>query len=252
MKNIIEVKNLTKSFANNHVIKGIDLEVKKGESIVIIGGSGSGKSVFLKCLLGLYTPDKASVVRIMGEDLTKVHIAKRHDFVSRFGMLFQGGALFDSLPIWKNIVFGLQQAGKVNDKEGKALALKKLQMVGLKENVLELYPSEISGGMQKRVALARAIATDPEILFFDEPTSGLDPIMSGIISDLIRNISHDLGATTITITHDMDCAKRIGDRIVMLYQGEFIWQGTGEELDNADNPYVQQFIKGEASGPIDI
>jgi phospholipid/cholesterol/gamma-HCH transport system ATP-binding protein len=250
MSNVIEVKKLSKTFVQNKVLDNIGLEVKKGESFVIIGGSGSGKSVLLKNIIGLMLPDKGSMVRINGEDFTHKPIAKRKNLIKKFGMLFQGGALFDSLPIWHNIAFGLLQAQEITPNEARNLAIEKLGQVGLKPHVADLYPAELSGGMQKRAALARAIAGNPEIIFFDEPTSGLDPIMSGIISDLINEVSKDIGATTITITHDMQAAMRIADRIAFLYNGKFRW--TGRSLYNSGNPYVDQFVNGKSKGPIPV
>jgi phospholipid/cholesterol/gamma-HCH transport system ATP-binding protein len=250
MSNVIEVKKLSKTFAQNNVLDNISFDVKKDESFVIIGGSGSGKSVLLKNIIGLMLPDKGSMVKINGEDFTQTPIAKRKNLIKKFGMLFQGGALFDSLPIWHNIAFGLLQAQEINPKEARNLAIEKLGLVGLKPHVADLYPAELSGGMQKRAALARAIAGNPEIIFFDEPTSGLDPIMSGIISDLINEVSKNIGATTITITHDMQAAMRIADRIAFLYNGKFRW--IGRSLYNSGNAYVDQFVNGKSKGPIPV
>ncbi|MFI4983852.1 MAG: ABC transporter ATP-binding protein [Rickettsiales bacterium] len=250
MKNKISVKNLTKTFGSNQVLRGIDFDVKQGESFVIVGGSGTGKSVLIKTIIGLILPDSGSQISVEGQDITFLSMSQRSTFVSRFGVLFQGGALFDSLPVWANVSFSLLKNKKMPKKDAYDLAVAKLALVGLKAEVADLFPVELSGGMQKRVALARAIADDPDIIFFDEPTAGLDPIMSGVISELIAARSKDLGATTITITHDMHCASTIADQIAMIHQGKFIWQGMGKDMNNSGNPYMDQFIKGSSKGPI--
>jgi len=252
VEKIIEAKNIHKTFGNNHVLQGIDFNVKRGESFVILGGSGSGKSVLLKCIIGLIKPDIGSVVNVLGEDVTKLNINNQSHLMEKFGVLFQGGALFDSLPVWRNISFGLLQNKGISIDAARKLAEEKLGLVGLKKDVADLYPSELSGGMIKRVALARAIAADPEVLFLDEPTAGLDPIMAGVISDLINKCSKELGATTITITHDMHCAEAIADYVAMIYEGKFIWQGAANKLMKSDNEYVEQFVKGSATGPIKL
>lgn len=247
----IEITNLKKAFGKKHVLNGLNLSVQNGESLVVIGGSGSGKSVLLKSIIGLINPDSGSV-KINDIETTKMS-AKQHDeIISKFGYLFQGGALFDSLKIWENVAFGLISAKKIPPKLAKEIALKKLKSVGLDSYVGELFPSELSGGMQKRVALARAIACEPEIIFFDEPTTGLDPIMADVINDLIIKCSSELGATTITITHDMASAFKIADKIAMIYNGEIIWAGDSSEVRNSNNPYVEQFINGSSKGPIEI
>lgn len=251
-KSKIQVRNMRKTFGNKKVLEGIDFDVETGKSFVIVGGSGTGKSVLIKSIIGLIMPDKGSEVFIEGKDITFLPLSKREDLISRYGVLFQGGALFDSLSVWQNIVFTQLHQKQMNKPEAKAKAIKKLQLVGLGSEVAELFPAELSGGMQKRVALARAIATDPDIIFFDEPTAGLDPIMSGVISELISKCSHELGATTITITHDMNCARRVADNIAMIYDGKFIWQGEGKDLDDSGNTYVDQFIHGRPSGPINL
>lgn len=245
----IRLRGVKKSFGSNHVLRGIDLDVAEGESIVVIGGSGSGKSVLLKCILGLVRPDEGSI-EVDGEDVTRLGGKERDRIRRKFGMLFQNAALFDSLTVWENVAFGLIEGEKMNKKEAHGIALQKLAAVGLKEEVASLYPAELSGGMKKRVGLARAIATNPEIVFFDEPTTGLDPIMGDVINDLIVQIVHDLGATALSITHDMASARKIAHRITMLYQGELIWDGTVAEMDATDNAYVKQFIHGQAEGPI--
>ena len=247
----IKIRNLHKSFGKKQVLNGVDLDLYKGESLVVIGGSGTGKSVLIKCIQGLLTPDEGSIqiddVEIVNE---KPEIIE--SMHSKMGMLFQGGALFDSLTVWENVAFDLLQNRGVNKKEARIVAIKVLRQVGLGADIADLYPSELSGGMQKRVGLARAVITRPEIIFFDEPTTGLDPIMADVINDLIIESAKDLGATTLTITHDMTSARKIADKIAMLYQGKIIWYGTVKDLDRTDNPYVCQFIKGSSKGPISV
>ncbi len=246
----IVMQNVHKSFGSKHVLKGFDLSVKRGESLVIIGGSGSGKSVSLKCVLGLVEPDKGSIL-VDGQETTNLSNQARENLMYKFGMLFQGGALFDSLNVWQNITFALTQGkNKLSTSDAKDLAVEKLKSVGLSPDVAELIPSELSGGMQKRVGLARAIAGDPDIIFFDEPTTGLDPIMADVINDLIIKCSEELGATTMTITHDMPSVRKISDKVAMLYQGKIIWHGAVDQLDNSGNEYVDQFVHGRAHGPI--
>lgn len=245
----IVMKDVHKSFGDKAVLRGVNLEVEEGTSMVIIGGSGSGKSVTLKCILGLIRPDSGSIL-IDGNETTDMNGKDRDDLMRKFGMLFQGGALFDSLPVWENIAFGLIQGGDVNRKDAHDIALEKLKAVGLGSKVADLLPAELSGGMQKRVALARAIATEPEIIFFDEPTTGLDPIMADVINDLILKCVKDIGATALTITHDMASARKIADNVAMIYQGEMIWTGSVRDLSRSGNGYVDQFIHGRADGPI--
>ncbi len=247
----IQLKDVCKSFGDNHVLCGASLDIHKGESVVIIGGSGTGKSVLLKSILGLIVPDSGTIL-VDGEDVTKLPIHKRDGIMQKFGMLFQGGALFDSLPVWENVAFGLLQNHAMPRKEAYGVAVEKLRSVGLGERVAKLYPAELSGGMQKRVSLARAIATDPEIIFFDEPTTGLDPIMADVINDLIVKATKELGATTLTITHDMASARKIADDVAMIYDGKIIWRGDAEGIENSGNAYVEQFIHGSANGPIAI
>lgn len=245
----IQLTEVYKSFGPKNVLNGLSLSVNKGESLVIIGGSGTGKSVSLKCILGMITPDKGSI-KIDGHETTRLHGHKREHHMSKFGMLFQGSALFDSLPVWQNVAFKPIHAQHMPLKQAKDLAVAKLAAVGLTPEVGELHPSELSGGMQKRVALARAIASNPEIIFFDEPTTGLDPIMADVINDLIIKCVKELGATTISITHDMHSARKIADKIAMIYEGKIIWQGPRYEIDLSNNAYVDQFIHGRAEGPI--
>ena len=245
----IEIRGLNKAFGQKRVLNGVDLEVGVGESLVVIGGSGSGKSVTLKCVLGLIQPDAGSI-KIDGTEIGDASRAEREEILRKFGMLFQGSALFDSLRVWENVAFGLVQGRGMARRAAKEVALAKLGAVGLGPEVGELWPAELSGGMQKRVALARAIATEPEIIFFDEPTTGLDPIMADVINELIVKCVQDLGATTLSITHDMVSARRIGHRIAMIYGGKIVWAGPVSEIDNSGNPYVDQFIHGRAEGPI--
>ena len=247
----IELKGVHKSFGPKHVLRGLNLSVKRGHSMVVIGGSGSGKSVMLKSILGLLTPDEGSI-HIGGKDVTGMSGAIRDETLTHFGMLFQGAALFDSLSVWQNVAFGLIQGKAMKQAMAKEIAIEKLNQVGLGTDVAELYPAELSGGMQKRVGLARAIAGDPEIIFFDEPTTGLDPIMADVINDLIVDCVKRLGATTISITHDMASARKIADDIAMIYKGQIIWQGTAKEVDNSGNDHVDQFIHGRADGPIQM
>jgi len=245
----IQLIDLHKSFGPKTVLDGVSLDVGKAESMVIIGGSGSGKSVTLKCMLGLMTPDQGSIL-IDGEEVVGMRARDRERVMKKFGMLFQGGALFDSLPIWENVAFGLIEGQGMKRSVARDKAIETLAQVGLGKDVANLSPSELSGGMQKRVALARAIACEPEIIFFDEPTTGLDPIMGDVINDLIVKCVKDLGATAVTITHDMHSARKISDRMAMLYKGKLIWVGRTSEVDRADNAYVDQFIHGRAEGPI--
>jgi len=247
----IKLKDVHKGFGDKVVLDGVDLEVAPGESLVIIGGSGSGKSVTLKCILGLLTPDSGQI-EVDGEPIVGIGRAERERINSKFGMLFQGAALFDSLPVWENVAFGLVQGERMDRAQAKEIALEKLAAVGLEADVGELWPAELSGGMQKRVGLARAIATEPEIIFFDEPTTGLDPIMGDIINDLIVKCVRELGATALSITHDMASARKISDHIAMLYKGKIIWSGKTEEIDSSGEPHVDQFIHGRAEGPIQM
>ena len=247
----IKLVNVHKSFGNKKVLAGVDLEIFQGESLVIIGGSGTGKSVTLKCILGLLDPDKGHV-EIDGKRLDLLSRVDREEVRSQIGMLFQSGALFDSLNVWENVSFSLLQNKKADVEKAKKIALKKLAQVGLSKTIADSFPADLSGGMKKRVGLARAIANDPNIIFFDEPTTGLDPIMSDVINELIVSCVKTLGATALTITHDMNSARQIADRIAMLYEGKIIWTGTVKELDKTDNPYVRQFVAGSSQGPIRI
>ncbi len=245
---MIELRGVAKRFGTNQVLRGIDLSLPKGQSMVIIGGSGTGKSVLLKCILGLVRPD-AGTILVDGQDVERTN---RDALLARFGMLFQGGALFDSMRVWENVAFRLRRGAKALPKaRAREVAVEKLRRVGLKPEVADLFPAELSGGMQKRVGLARAIAAEPEIIFFDEPTTGLDPIMSGVINELIREIVVEMGATAMTITHDMTSVRAIADRVAMLHDGLIRWTGPVSGMDAADDPYLQQFIHGRAKGPIE-
>jgi len=245
---MIELRDIHKTFGPKRVLQGVSLEIAKGESMVIIGGSGTGKSVTLKCVLGLIKPD-AGTIFLDGQDVTKVD---RDAFLAKFGMLFQGAALFDSLSVWQNVAFRLLRGSLKRPKdEAKEIAIEKLRRVGLTPDVADLYPAELSGGMQKRVGLARAIAAEPQVIFFDEPTTGLDPIMSGVINELIREIVVEMGATAMTITHDMTSVRAIADKVAMLHDGVIQWTGPVADMDSADDPYLGQFINGLAEGPIE-
>ncbi|MCR9085532.1 MAG: ATP-binding cassette domain-containing protein [Rhodobacteraceae bacterium] len=245
---MIELIDVHKTFGDNAVLRGVNLIVPKGESMVIIGGSGTGKSVTIKCVLGLITPDSGTI-KVNGQDVTK---ADRDEFLTHFGMLFQGGALFDSLHVWENVAFRLLRGRlKRPREEAREIAIEKLRRVGLKSSVADQFPAELSGGMQKRVGLARAIAAEPDIIFFDEPTTGLDPIMAGVINELIREIVVEMGATAVTITHDMSSVRAIADDVAMLHDGVIQWTGPVSDLDSCNDPYVTQFVNGRAEGPIE-
>ena len=245
----IALKGLKKRFGPKVVLDGIDLEVATGESLVVIGGSGTGKSVMLKCILGLLQPDAGSI-KIDGQEALGLGGSEREALMHKFGMLFQGAALFDSLLVWENVAFGLVQGRGMSRPQAREIALQKLANVGLGPEVANLRPSELSGGMQKRVGLARAIAAEPEIIFFDEPTTGLDPIMGDVINDLIIRCREQLGATTLSITHDLASARKIADRVAMIHGGKIVWSGPVAQIDRSGNPYVDQFIHGRAEGPI--
>jgi len=247
----IVLTDLHKSFGPKRVLEGVDLSIGRGESLVVIGGSGTGKSVMLKCILGLLRPESGSI-RIDGEEMVGISTRERARVLRKFGMLFQGGALFDSLRVWENVAFGLVQGRRMKRAQARDVAIEKLAQVGLAASAGMLYPSELSGGMQKRVALARAIATNPEIIFFDEPTTGLDPIMADVINSLIVKCVKEVGATALSITHDMASARKIADRIAMLYKGRLIWVGPASEINASGNPYVDQFIHGREEGPIQM
>lgn len=250
-KPFISIRHLSKSFGRNQVLKDLNLDIYKGESLVIIGGSGTGKSVLIKCIIGLIEPDKGEII-VDGKDVLKGGRRARQEWMQRISMLFQGSALFDSLKVWENVAFALLQNSSIDREEAKVQAIKTLASVGMKEDVADLYPAELSGGMKRRVALARAIIEEPEIIFFDEPTTGLDPIIATVIDDLIIKSVREIGATALTITHDMNSARRIADRIAMIYGGKIIWEGPADKVNHSGNPYVDQFVHGKASGPIDV
>jgi phospholipid/cholesterol/gamma-HCH transport system ATP-binding protein len=245
----IVLDGVHKAFGPKVVLDGLSLTVGKGESVVVIGGSGTGKSVMLKCVLGLLVPEKGSI-KVDGEEVVGMSARDREEVMRKFGMLFQGAALFDSLPVWENVAFGLIQGRRMDRLKARDKAIEKLAQVGLGAEVGLLSPAELSGGMQKRVALARAIAAEPEIIFFDEPTTGLDPIMADVINNLIVKCVKELGASALSITHDMASARKISDRIAMIYKGQIIWQGPTKTIDQSGNPHVDQFIHGRAEGPI--
>jgi len=245
---MILLKDVYKSFRQNHVLRGLHLKVKCGESMVVIGGSGTGKSVLIKCVIGLLNHDRGEIY-VNGQEVSNLSEEGWNELRKKFGMLFQRDALFDSLSVWENVGFGLRRHTKLSDEEIKAVAIEKLKLVGL-QNVENRMPAELSGGMRKRVALARAIAMEPAILLYDEPTTGLDPIMANVINELIVSMKEKLEVTSIAITHDMVSAYRIADRIAMLYNGEIIEVGTPDEIKSSPNEVVKQFIQGEVEGPI--
>ena len=248
----LSIEDVTFSYGNGRVIlNDVTLRFGRGQVVAIMGGSGMGKTTLLKLIGGLIRPQKGRIL-FDGTDVATADTQALYRARRKMGMLFQGGALFDSLTVWENVAFGLIENKKMERKKAKTEAIRVLRQVGLAPDVADLYPSELSGGMQKRVSLARAIATKPEIIFFDEPTTGLDPIMADVINDLIIESAKGLGATALTITHDMASARKIADRIAMLYHGKIIWQGTVKELDKTDNPYVRQFINGSSQGPIKV
>ncbi|USI74025.1 ABC transporter ATP-binding protein [Sphingomonas morindae] len=245
----IKLCEVRKAFGEKRVLDGVNLSIEPGESVAIIGGSGTGKSVTLKCILGLMRPDSGSI-EVDGQEIVGARPREIEKVRAKFGMLFQGGALFDSLPVWRNVTFGLTQGKRREPQRMRRLAAATLERVGLGADILDLRPNELSGGMQKRVALARAIAPRPEIIFFDEPTTGLDPIRSDVINDLIVSLTQDLGITALTITHDMVSARKIANRVAMLYNGRIVWHGPRDRLYDSGNPYVDQFVNGRAEGPI--
>ena len=249
--NTIEVRGLKKAFGPKVVLDGLDLEVGRNESLVVIGGSGTGKSVLIKNMIGILRPDGGSI-KIDGEETAGVTGPARDRVSQKFGMLFQSSALFDGMSVWRNVAFRLMDGHGLSESEAKDLAIEKLAQVGLGPSIAEMSPADLSGGMQKRVGLARAIATAPEILFFDEPTTGLDPIMGDVINDLIVKCVRELGASALTITHDMSSARKIADRIAMLYKGKIIWHGPVADIDTCGNDYVDQFIHGRPEGPIQL
>jgi len=246
----IALRGVRKSFGPKVVLDGVDLDIAAGKSTVIIGGSGTGKSVLIKCILGILEPDGGEIL-FDGRKLSRRSRAEM-GFYKRIGMLFQGAALFDSLPVWENVAFGLIQGHDMPRARAREIAIRTLGRVGLGPEVGDLTPSELSGGMQKRVGLARAVAADPEVIFFDEPTTGLDPIMADVINQLIIDRVKAIGATAVSITHDMFSADRIGDTTAMIYKGKIVWEGPSKSIHESGNAYVDQFINGRAEGPIDV
>jgi phospholipid/cholesterol/gamma-HCH transport system ATP-binding protein len=244
----ITVRGLKKSFGSKVVLNGIDLDLHAGESLVVIGGSGTGKSVLIKCILGLIEPDAGSI-KIDGQETVGLSYTARQKALDKFGMLFQGGALFDSMTVWENVAFALTHGHGMPAGQAKEIAMEKLRAVNLDESSATIYPAELSGGMQKRVALARAIASNPEVIFFDEPTTGLDPIVSGTINQLIIDSVRRIGASALTITHDIGSLRKIADRVSLLCDGKLIWSGTVKEMDKTKEPHVIQFINGLPNGP---
>ena len=247
----VTLRGVSKSFGDKRVLDGVELAVPAGGSMVVLGGSGSGKSVMLRCILGIMQPD-AGVIEVGGRDVGAMSRAERRALMDRIGMLFQGGALFDSLPVWENVCFKLLAQKRITRAAARDRAAEVLAQVGLAASVGDLAPSELSGGMQKRVALARAVAAQPDLLFFDEPTTGLDPIMGAVIDGLIVDCVQRLGATAISITHDMASARRIGERAAMLHRGRIVWEGPAAELGQTGNAMVDQFARGEREGPIEM
>lgn len=246
---MIEIKNVHKAFADQKVLRGVDILVKKGSSTAIIGTSGGGKSVLLKILLGLIKPDSGEVC-IKGEHVSSARPTRA---LSNIGMLFQGSALFDSLPVWQNICFKfLKGREKLSTTEAKNLAIQKLEQVGLNDEVANKFPADLSGGMKKRVALARAIVGNPEIMFFDEPTTGLDPIMTNTINSLIREIVDTMAVTALTVTHDISSVEQIADNVALLESGLIRWEGETKKLWETKDPYIYQFINGKTTGPISV
>jgi phospholipid/cholesterol/gamma-HCH transport system ATP-binding protein len=247
----LRLRGVRKAFGAKQVLDGVDLEVEAGHSLVILGGSGSGKSVTIKCILGLITPDEG-VIEVDGRDVLRMPRREREALADRTGMLFQNGALFDSLAVWENVCFKLLAQKRITRRAARDKAAEVLAMVGLAASVGDLSPAELSGGMQKRVALARAIAAQPDIIFFDEPTTGLDPIMGAVIDGLIVDCVKRLGATAVSITHDMASARRIGDQAAMIHHGRIVWTGAASELGHTGNAMVDQFARGEREGPIQM
>ncbi len=247
----IQLNGVHKAFGPKQVLNGVTLDLPRGRSLVVIGGSGTGKSVMIKCILGLLRADSGTI-SVNGQNVVGLTGKARDEYLAEFGMLFQGAALFDSLPVWENVAFGLVQGRGVPRAKAKDIAIEKLAQVGMGAEVASLYPAELSGGMQKRVGLARAIAADPKVIFFDEPTTGLDPIMADVINNLVVDCVKRLGATTLSITHDMASARKIADDIAMIHKGRIVWHGPAKEIESSGNAYVDQFIHGRAEGPIQM
>lgn len=247
---MIQVTDLRKSFGGTEVLKGINLTVREGETVVVIGRSGCGKSVLLKHMIGLMKPDSGRIV-VDGVDVTALRMEDLYEFRKRFGMLFQGAALFDSLTVWENVGLGLIEHTDLGEEEIRERVRRKLELVGL-GRLEDMKPSDLSGGMKKRVGLARAIAMDPPVILYDEPTTGLDPIMADVINELIRNLQKSLDITSVAVTHDMKSAYKIGDRLAMLYDGRIVFEGTPDEVRATHDEIVKQFVEGRAEGPIPV
>ncbi len=245
----IKIRGITKFFGDNLILDSLDMDVQEGKALVILGSSGTGKSVLIKSIIGIIKPDSGSIV-IDGLEMNNISDNRRFEIMKNMGFLFQGGALFDSFTVEENITFFAKKLYNLSAKDAKNLASSKLNDVGLSPKILDLYPAELSGGMQKRVSLARAIATNPKIIFFDEPTTGLDPIMTNVINELIIKAQKDLNATTITITHDINSAYKIADIIAFMHDGKINWLGTKDEISATSNPYIRQFVAGSIHGPI--
>ena len=249
--NLLELSGLTKSFGANKALQGVDLRVQKGDSLVLIGSSGAGKTLVLKCIMGLI-PHDDGLIAFEGRDVNTYSDGDRDEFLNNFGMTFQKSGLFDSMPVWENVAFRLIQSQRIAPREAKAHAIDKLAAVGLDAPTADLYPSELSGGMQKRVGLARAIACEPNLLFLDEPTAGLDPIMTNIINELILKIVEELGATVVSITSDMSSLKVISNRVAMIHEGRILWDGATANVENSGHEAVDQFVHSRAEGPIEM
>jgi len=248
---LLKLTGVTKSFGANHALTGVDLAVNQGDSLVLIGSSGAGKTLVLKCIMGLI-PFDAGTIAFEGRDVTNFSDRERDAFLDHFGMTFQKSGLFDSMPVWENVAFQVLQSHRMSTAEAKGLAIDKLAAVGLDAPTADLYPAELSGGMQKRVGLARAIANDPDVLFLDEPTAGLDPIMTNIINELILDVVGKLGATVVSITSDMSSLKVIANRVAMIHEGRIIWDGVTGDVENSGNEVVDQFVHSRAEGPIEM
>jgi phospholipid/cholesterol/gamma-HCH transport system ATP-binding protein len=247
---MIEIRDVHKSFADKKVLQGVDLDIASGQTTTIIGGSGSGKSVLFKHIIGLMKPDSGAVL-VDGEDITRMKERDLYCLVEKYGLVFQGGALFDSMTVGENVAFGVKNRSDLKRADVDAIIEHSLEQVGLAD-VAHLLPAELSGGMKKRVAIARAIAKKPTIIMYDEPTTGLDPIMADIINDLVIKVGGNKAITSIVITHDMVSAYKISDKIAVLFEGKIIETGSPEEIKNTRNAVVRQFIEGKAEGPIKI
>ncbi len=248
---LIRVRGLKKKFGDEDILKDITLDIERGKATTLIGTSGSGKSLFFKCLQGLIQPDAGEIL-INGQALNQMTSSERRELTQKSSVLFQSGGLFDSLTVWENICFFRNSLSKISKEQARQIAEEKLAIVGLEPDICDLYPRSLSGGMQKRVGFARAIANEPEILFLDEPTAGLDPIMSNEICHFISNSVSSLGATTISISSDIKTVERISDRVVMLHNGCFVWDGSVDRLYTSGNDWVHQFVNKLATGPITI